>query len=87
MDADKHVLDGELVDEQTTAEEKIECEAEALDTAVQDRLWLRMITHVLAARSAETDPCERVQKAIDRMIVAAAERAARILRADMLDVR
>lgn len=62
----------------------IETAAEMLDDAVQARLWLKALVPILQLRSAEPDHCQSVQAALDRMIRAAADRAARILRADMM---
>ncbi len=59
-----------------------------IDAAADDaqrRLWLRAITALLQIRSIEPDPADRVQRALDRLWIAAADRAARILRSDMLD--
>ncbi len=61
-------------------------EQDALDAAAEDvqaRLWVRTLTPLLQLRSHDTDPTGRVQYAIDQMYVAACERVARILRADV----
>ncbi len=61
-------------------------EQDALDAAagdVQARLWVRTLTPLLQLRSHDTDPSGRVQFAFDQMYVAACERVARILRADV----
>ncbi len=61
---------------------------DAVDAAADDaqaRLWLRALVPLLQCRSTEQDGSPRVQKALDRMFTAAADRATRILRADMLD--
>ncbi len=65
-----------------------ETEEDLVDAAADDaqaRLWLRTITALLQIRSIEPDPADRVQRALDRLWIAAADRAARILRSDMLD--
>jgi len=80
---DDRITDGPPC-EPPTIDDVIEGAAEAMDTDHQHRLWLRTIVQMLGTRTAEQDPCERVQKALDRLYVAAAERAARILRTDMI---
>jgi len=63
-------------------------EQDALDAAagdVQARLWVRALIPLLQLRSHDTDPSGRVQFAFDQMYVAACERVARILRADVPD--
>ena len=50
----------------------------------QDRLWLRTITGMLQGKISQ-DPSDRVQKSIERMLMAAADRASRILRNDITD--
>jgi len=59
-----------------------------IDAAADDaqaRLWLRTLVPLLQIRATEADQNPGVQKALDRMYRAAADRATRILRADMLD--
>jgi hypothetical protein len=49
----------------------------------QRRLWLKCLTTLIAVRPAEFDQDARVQFALDRMQIAAAERIARICRSDL----
>lgn len=63
----------------------IETAAELLADEAQQRLWLKVLTPILAQRSHETDPNPRVEEAYCRLYMAAANRAARICRADMID--
>ncbi len=60
----------------------------AIDDAADDgrqRLWIRCLTPLLQLRGHDTDPSDRVQFAFDQMYVAACERVARILRADIVE--
>ena len=52
---------------------------------LQRRAWLKVITPLLQLRSHDTDPSPRVQLAYDLMAIAAAERAARLLRSDLAE--
>lgn len=61
----------------------IETAAELLADESQSRLWLKALIPILQQRSAEPDHCPSVQAALDRMHRAAADRATRILRADL----
>ncbi len=63
-------------------------EQDAIDAAAEDvqaRLWVRTLTPLLQLRNHDTDPSGRVQFAFDQMYVAACERVARILRADIVE--
>lgn len=63
-------------------------EQDAIDAAAgnaQARLWVRALIPLLQLRSHDPDPSGRVQFAFDQMYVAACERVARILRADMIE--
>jgi hypothetical protein len=55
----------------------------ALDYESQQRLWLRAIGELIAKRSVKTDPSDRVQFALDMLMIAACERGARILGSDL----
>jgi hypothetical protein len=55
----------------------------ALDDDTQQRLWVRAIILVLQLRSQDMDPSPRVQLAQDLMHIAACERIARLMRADL----
>jgi hypothetical protein len=58
----------------------------AVDDAADEgrhRLWVRALVPLLQLRTQETDPSPRVQLALDRMIVAACERVARICASDL----
>lgn len=57
--------------------------ADAAGLALSARLWLRAIEPVLQLRSADPDPCPRVQLAVDEMLTAACERAIRLLGSDL----
>jgi hypothetical protein len=69
-------------DPQPTIDDLV-AQARTLDS--EGRSWLRAITPLLALRSHDTDPSGRVQLAFDLLHVAACERAARILRADLAE--
>lgn len=60
---------------------------DAADQTVQDaadqRAWLKAAHEIVAARFERTDPSDRVQFALDMMVVAACERVGRILRSDL----
>jgi hypothetical protein len=73
-------------DEVDSDSEVIDPEQDAINSAADDaqaRLWIRCLTPLLQLRSHDTDPSGRVQFAFDQMYVAACERVARILRADL----
>jgi hypothetical protein len=74
-------------DDMTAADEACaETEEDAVDAAADDqanRLWLRTCMELVKERKIETDPSSRVQFALDCMAIAAAERAVRILGADL----
>ena len=55
---------------------------EAADEGRQ-RLWIRTLTPLLNLRVRESDPSDRVQFALDRLQIAACERAVRILQSDL----
>ncbi len=60
-----------------------------IDAAADDaqaRLWLRTITMLLQSRPAEPDADTKIQRALSRLWIAAADRAARILRADVVGI-
>jgi hypothetical protein len=61
--------------------------ADAADQKVQDlddqRAWLHVALEVIAARHQEPDRSDRVGLALDLLMIAAAERARRILRSDL----
>jgi hypothetical protein len=54
-----------------------------LDVEAQHRLWLRAIIPLLQLRSDKSDPSDRVQFALDMMMIAAADRVTRLLRSDL----
>ncbi len=56
---------------------------EAIESEAQQRLWLRAILPILAARSRDSDPSAHVQLALDLMHIAACERVCRIMRSDL----
>ncbi len=58
---------------------------DAADSSAAARLWIRALTPLLGLRSHDPDPSGRVQFAFDQMYVAACERIARILRADIVE--
>ena len=60
---------------------------EYVDPDIQGRLWIKALIPLLQLRSHETDPNGRVQFAFDLMHIAACERIARILHADMASDR
>ena len=66
--------------EEPTFDDMVEA---AIDYEVQQRLWVRTIIPLLELRSHETDPSGRVQLAFDLMHIAACERVARLMRADL----
>jgi len=66
-----------------------QAEEALIDAAADDaqaRLWLRSITALLQSRPAEPDSDPKIQKALSRLWIAAADRAARILRADVVGI-
>lgn len=72
-------------DSQNPAADSDEAAIDAASDDAQARLWLRTLVPLLQIRATEADQNPGVQKALDRMYRAAADRATRILRADMLD--
>ena len=78
-----------MADEPTTTDPDpvlLDPEQDAVDAAAeaaQARLWVRAIVPLLQLRSHDPDPSGRVQYAFDQMYVAACERVARLLRADV----
>lgn len=53
------------------------------DDEPSQRLWLRSLAPLIAARSHGTDPSGRVQLAHDKMHIALCERVSRICRSDL----
>lgn len=52
-----------------------------LDT--ERRLWVRSLTPLLALRSRESDPSDRVQLALDLMMISACDRIRELLRGEI----
>jgi len=76
--------EGERDDETEAAEPTVDDMVEAaIDHEAQQRLWVRAIVPLLRLRSHDTDPSGRVQLAFDLMHIAACERVARLMRADL----
>lgn len=50
---------------------------------ISDRLWLRTILQIIQASTNESHPNPRVQFALDRVQIAACERAMRVLSSDL----
>jgi hypothetical protein len=74
--------------EDNTADESVEptagdMAAEAPDHEAGQRHLLKALTSLLALRSHDSDPSDRVQLAFDLMHIAACERVSRIVRADL----
>ncbi len=63
--------------------EDVEDLAQAIDVEENGRKWLRAITSLVEHRSTESDPSDRVQLALDKLMIAACERGGRILRSDL----
>jgi len=61
--------------------------AECVAIEAEKREWLKACRKIMAGRTHDSDPSSRVQFAADLVYVAAAERAARLLRSDMPDER
>jgi hypothetical protein len=55
----------------------------ALDVERDNRLFLKTATPILAGRSHESDPSDRVQLALDLAYIALCERIGRICRSDL----
>jgi hypothetical protein len=55
----------------------------ALDAEHDNRLFLKTAAPILAARSHESDPSDRVQLALDMAHIAICERIGRICRSDL----
>jgi hypothetical protein len=73
--------DDDAEDEDST--DPVEDAAEILDLELQHRQWLRAAVPVLQARSAKSDPSDRVQFALDLAAIAICERIARICHSDL----
>jgi hypothetical protein len=63
-----------------TADDMIDA---ALDYEAQQRLWLRAIGELVVKRQRTTDPSDRVQFALDMLVIAACERGIRVLGSDI----
>src|SRR4051794_25414888 len=74
------ITDGTLEDGRPECDEPqpVETESGLVDVDIQNRLWIKALVPLLQLRAQEADPSERVQFALDRMYIAACERAARI---------
>ncbi len=72
--------DDEAVFDEATAHELLHA---VIDDQSQRRMWIKAITPLLQLRSHDADRSGRVQLAFDLMHIAACERVARILRADL----
>jgi hypothetical protein len=53
------------------------------DDELAGRLWIKVIGPLVQCRSQDSDPSPRVQLALDRMFIAACERATRIFNSDV----
>jgi hypothetical protein len=73
----------DAADDQAEADQDAEALIDAAAQDAQQRLWLRAIIEILKQRSGERDHSDRVAFAEDQLMVAAYERAARILRSDL----
>lgn len=77
--------DDQAIEDQAVEDQAVEDQAvsECPDLDMQGRLWLRAVIALLEHRPSEPDQNGRVQFALDRLAVAACERATRILRSDL----
>jgi hypothetical protein len=66
--------------DELTADEAVDA---ALDYETQQRLWVKSLRTVLELRSHDSDPSDRVQLALDLMVIAVCERVSRICRSDV----
>ncbi len=64
------------------AADPIECAAEILRDESRDRLWLKVLTPILALRTVEDGPSGQGASPFELMYTEACNRACRILRSD-----
>ncbi len=70
-----------------TIEDVIEGAAQAMRDAAEDRKWLKVILPILQLSITAEVLHPDVQTSLNRMMSAAAERVARILRGDIIDAQ
>jgi len=63
--------------------EEAEAPPEVEDPGIDQRLWVQACLKVVAAHTMDPDTPTRVQFALDRLAIAAAERCVRILHSDL----
>ncbi len=63
---------------------QVELAVPVQDDDASSRAWVDSIVALLAGRAAEQDDNEKLQRALDRMYVAAAQRLERIMRSDIV---
>jgi hypothetical protein len=83
VESDRPTSPPDAADEREGESAEAESPEVSFELDIQNRLWLRAILPVLQLRPRGPDPGGRVQFAFDRMLIAACERAARILGSDL----